>query len=730
MTEPLRPLDPILRPGSIAVIGASRRPGTIGHQIVANLVGHGFTGPVYPVNPAARSVHSLPSWPDVRSIPEPLDLAVIAVPKERVCDVAEECGSAGVRGLVVISSGFREVGGEGHDRELRLLAITRRYGMRMIGPNCMGVINSDAAFSMNATFAPVMPEFGSAAFVSQSGALGVNMLDYAKELGIGIAQFVSVGNKADVSGNDLLLHWEDDPAIGVILMYVENFGNTRNFLEIAPRVARKKPIIVLKAGRSEVGARAASSHTGALAASDDAIEALLRQSGVLRAGSVEELFDMAVAFTARRSRRIPASRRVGVVGNSGGPGVLAADALAMHGLDVVAFADSTVQRLAPLFPPEASLRNPLDMIASATPAGYSASLGAILDDPSIDSAVAIFTPPLGVRTEDVAEAIGAVALAHPDKPVVAVLMGRAGLPQGKSELNRAGVPSYIFPESAARALGALARYGEILARPPRVLPDLRAERDAAAAILRRAAASGATRLSELDAIELLRAYGIRTVESALARDVQDAARCAERLGYPVVLKIVSPQISHKSDVGGVRVGLADGASVRAAYREMLESVRRCVPDAQVSGVLVQRMVPAGEPELIAGFSHVEGFGPMLMAGLGGVHVEALHDVQLRLAPVDRHDAREMLRTLRASRLLEPFRGAPAVDVDAVADVLVRLGDMAIAFPVIAELDVNPLRVGARGALALDARVVLRAEVPAVALRITDRLAVTAVPVST
>ena len=719
MGDRIRSLDPVLRPSSIAVVGASRRAGTIGHQIVANLVAHGFTGPVYPVNRAARSIHAIRAWPDVRSIPELVDLAVIAVPKERVCAVAEECGEAGVRGVVVISSGFREVGGAGVERELQLLAIVRRHGMRMIGPNCMGVINSDPDFSMNATFAPVMPDFGPAAFVSQSGALGINVLDYAKELGIGIAQFVSVGNKADVSGNDLLLHWEDDPAIGVILMYVENFGNARNFLAIAPRVAQKKPIIVLKAGRSAVGARAASSHTGALAASDDAVEALLKQSGVLRASSMEELFDMAVAFTACGARRIPASRRVGVVGNSGGPGVLAADALTMQGLEVVEFAASTVQRLQPLFPAEASLCNPLDMIATATPAGYSASLDAILDDPSVDSAVAIFTPPLGVRTTDVAEAIGAVALKHPDKPVLAVLMGREGLPQGKLELSRAGVSSYVFPESAARALGALARYGEILTRPPRVFPELRAERERAAVIIRTAAAAGATRLAELEALALIRAYGIRTVDSVLAFDADDAERHARTLGYPVVLKVVSPQISHKKDVGGVRVGLRDAAAVRAAYAEMLASVRRWVPDAEVTGVLVQCMVPDGELELIAGVARVEGFGPTLMVGLGGIYVEALRDVQLRLAPVDQHDALEMLRTLRSSRLLGAFRGAPAVDVDAVADVLVRLGDMACAFPAIAELDVNPLRVGARGALALDARVVLReitAGLPTTALR--------------
>ncbi|HET7459426.1 MAG TPA: CoA-binding protein, partial [Gemmatimonadaceae bacterium] len=328
---PAGALDAILKPRSVAVVGASRAANTIGHQIVANLVGSGFTGAVYPVNPKARAVHALPAWPSVRAVPERVDLAVVTVPKEIACDVAEECGEAGVRGLVVITSGFREVGGEGVARERRLLEIARRYGIRMLGPNCMGVINGDPAYALNATFAPVMPDYGPAAFVSQSGALGVNVLDYAKELGIGIAQFVSVGNKADISGNDLLLQWEDDPEIGVILMYAENFGNPRRFVEIASRVVRKKPIVVLKAGRSEVGARAASSHTGALAASDAAVDAQLTQAGVLRAASIEELFDMAMAFTAERAVRVPRSRRVGVVTNSGGPGVLAADALEMNG---------------------------------------------------------------------------------------------------------------------------------------------------------------------------------------------------------------------------------------------------------------------------------------------------------------------------------------------------------------------------------------------------------------
>jgi acetyl coenzyme A synthetase (ADP forming)-like protein len=698
-------LDAILKPRTIAVVGASRTPNTIGHQIVANLVGNGFTGAVYPVNPKARAIHAMRAWPSVASIPEPVDVAVITVPKERVGDVAEECGAAGVRGLVVISAGFREVGGDGPAREQQLLEVVRRHGMRMLGPNCMGAINTAEAYRMNATFSPVTPPFGTAAFVSQSGALGVNVLDYARELGIGIAQFVSMGNKSDISGNDLLLQWEHDPDVGVILMYAENFGNPRRFLEIASRVVRTKPIIVLKAGRSDVGARAASSHTGALAASDTAVDALLTQAGVLRAASIEELFDLAMAFTAAGRVRIPRGRRVAIVTNSGGPGVLAADALEMAGMDVVELQEGTVAALRPLFPAEASIRNPLDMIASANPPGYRTALGAMLDASNVDAAVAIFTPPLGVRIPDVAEAIGATALEHATKPVLAVLMGREGLPQGKAELQRAGVPAYIFPESAARALRGVVRYGEIAARPPREVPQLQVKRDAVRAIIERARADGATKLTELDAIGVIEAYGIPVAGARLAATADEAVAHAAALRYPVVLKVVSPQVIHKSDVGGVRVGLRDAAEVREAHAAIVESVARAVPGAEISGVLVQRMAGTGR-ELIAGITRVPDFGAMILVGLGGVYVEAIRDVQLRMAPIDARDAEEMLRTLRASAILGPMRGEPAVDVARVAEVLVRLGMLAADFPDIEELDVNPLRVSEAGGLALDARVLL------------------------
>lgn len=701
-------LDPILKPQRIAVIGASRTPNTIGHRVVSNLVRYGFSGAVYPVNPKADSVYSLPAWPSILELPHTPDVAVVAVPKERVLEVAEKAGQRGTKGLVVISAGFRESGGEGIERERALVEIVRRHGMRLLGPNCMGMINTDPAISMNATFASPMPPFGRAAFVSQSGALGVSVLDYATEFGIGIAQFVSMGNKPDVSGNDLLLHWEHDPQIGVILMYVENFGNPRRFLEIASRITRSKPIIVVKAGRSAVGARAASSHTGALAASESAVDALIQQAGVLRAGSIEELFDMAMAFSVLRP---PRSRRTAVIGNSGGPGVLAADALGERGLDLVEFTPATMERIKPLFPAEASIRNPLDMIASANPAGYRIALDAVLTDERVDAAVAIFTPPMGVDSSEVATSIGSVAQAHPDKPVLAVLMGRERLPEAKRELQRAGVPAYIFPESAARALGALARYGEISARAvassglPSVPDTVRTRTEE---IISRARTEHRLKLTEQEAFDVIEAYGIPTIGSTIATSAEDAVRAADALGYPVVLKVVSQQVVHKLDVGGVRLGVGDAAAVRAAYESILTRVRDAVPDAQIQGVLVQRQSEPGR-ELIVGVTRAPDFGAMIMVGLGGIYVEVLRDVAFRIAPIGFEDAREMLLSLRSAAIFGAVRGQGAVPMVRIEDILVRVGMIAAAHPAIAELDINPLTVGPDGGIALDARVMLGPE---------------------
>jgi acetyltransferase len=695
-------LEPILRPRSVAVVGASRRPDTIGHEILANIVRYGFTGAVFPVNPKASTVHSIKAYPSILEIPDAIDMAVIVVPREHVAAVAEQCGTKRVRGLVVISAGFKEVGEAGAAAERQLVEIVHRHRMRMVGPNCMGVLNADPAVSLNATFAPSMPPFGAAAFVSQSGALGMSVLDYAKEYGIGISQFVSVGNKPDVSGNDLLLHWEHDDAVKVILMYVENFGNPRRFLEIASRIAKQKPIIALKSGRSKVGARAALSHTGALAASDAAVDALLTQAGVLRATSMEELFDMAMAFNGPA---LPRSRRTAVLTNSGGPGILIADALEPQGLELVDLTPETIARLRPLFPPEASLRNPVDMIASATAADYRAALDAVLADGHVDSAVAIFVPPLGIRAGDVAESIAAAAREHPAKPVMAVLMGRAGLQEGKAELHRAGIPTFIFPESAARALGALRRLRGWRARPETVYKPLPVDHDGAARLLAQARAAGRQKLSELEVLGVLTAYGIPTAPARLAREPGDAARAATEIGYPVVLKVVSPQIVHKTEVGGVRVNLATAVEVQEACAEMLNGVARAVPQAKIDGVLVQRMVPGGR-ETIVGVSRDRAFGALVMFGLGGIYVEALRDVVFRIPPIGPLEAHDMLKGIKSVAILDGVRGAPPVDFAALGEALQRVAQLATDFEEIVELDINPLLAFPHGATAVDARILL------------------------
>jgi acetyl coenzyme A synthetase (ADP forming)-like protein len=695
-------LRAILAPGSLAVVGASRTPGTIGHEIVASLVRCGYTGAVYPVNPRAKAICAIPAFADIEAIPVQVDQAIIVVPKELVQGVVEGCARKGIPGLVVISSGFKEVGGEGIERERRLTEFVRANGMRMVGPNCMGVLNSNPAISMNGTFAPSLPPYGKVGFVSQSGAMGLSVLDYASEYGIGISQFVSVGNKPDVSGNDLLLEWENDPDVEVILMYVENFGNPGKFLQIASRITKRKPIIVVKSGRSRAGARAASSHTGALAASDAAVDALLAQAGVLRAGSIEELFDLAMAFAVQRP---PRSRRTAVLTNAGGPGILAADACEANGLELPDLAATTVARLAPLFPAEASIRNPLDMIASATPQGYRAALGALLDDPGVDAALAIFVPPLGVTQADVSLAIASVAEEHPATTVFGVLMGHKGLPQGKATLHEAGIPAYIFPESAARALAAMCRWREWCELPPSSVESLPVDTARARKLIDAAISAGTSGLAEDEALELLAAYGIPVARGELVTSAEEAVLHAERMGYPVVLKIVASAIIHKTEVGGVRVNLGDAVEVRRAFDQILLGARTAQPDAVISGVLVQAMVQNGR-ELIVGMTRDPVFGPLVMFGLGGILVEILRDVSFRIAPFGREEARRMMREIRGARLLDAVRGSPPADRGAVEEVLLRVARLVTDCPEIAELDVNPLMAMPSGAVAADARVIL------------------------
>ncbi len=693
-------LTPILRPRSIAVIGASRRTGTIGHETVSALIRCGYTGPIFPVNPGATAICSVPTYPSVLDLPSAVDLAVVIVPKEQVQPVVEQCVERGVGGLVVISAGFKEVGGEGIAREQVLTEFVRSHGIRMVGPNCMGVMNVDPAISMNATFAPSMPPFGGAAFMSQSGAMGLSVLDYAKEYGIGISQFVSMGNKPDVSGNDLLLTWEHDPTVDVILMYVENFGNPRRFLEIASRITRTKPIIVVKSGRSRSGARAASSHTGALAASDTAVDALLSQAGVLRASSMEELFDLAMAFNASP---LPKGKRVAVMTNAGGPGIMAADALETHGMELVELGDETVARLRPLFPAEASIRNPLDMIASATPTGYHEALSALLADPMIDAVIPIYIPPLRAGQQETTRAIAQAASQHRDTPVLPVLMGLQGLPAGRAELHEASIPAFIFPESAARAVAALAWYQAWKSRPEEDLTPLPVDREGARAILDRP--RDGLKLAEPEVMELFAAYGVPVTPYAFAHSPEEAVRHAGAMGGSVALKIVSPDVVHKTDVGGVVLGLTTPSAVAEAYQTIVDSIPTRVPGARVDGVLVQQMARRGR-ETIVGVTREGSFGPLVMFGLGGILVEALQDVVFRLAPVGGESARAMVQGIRAVRILEGVRGEASVDFAALEDAVRRIGQLAWDFPEISELDINPLVAYPDGVVAVDGRVLL------------------------
>ena len=503
-----------------------------------------------------------------------------------------------------------------------------------------------------------------------------------------------------MSGNDLLERWESDPAVKVILMYVENFGNPRRFLTLAQRITKTKPIIVVKSGRSRVGARAASSHTGALAASDLAVDAMLAQAGVLRAASVEELFDMAMAFGARA---MPRSRRTAVLTNAGGPGILAADAMETQGLELVELNPATIAALRPLFPAEASIRNPLDMIASATPAGYKAALTAILADAGVDSVVPIFVPPFGVKQEAVAEAIVSAAKSEATKPLLAVLMGLEGLPQGRAELHEAGIPAYIFPESAARALGALSRHAEWAARAPARIEQLKVDKTAATAILATAALEHREQLTGLEALQLLKAYGIPVAETRFAATIDALEGAGNAVGYPLAMKLVSGDITHKTDVGGVHIGIQSNGELREAYDDMVREVHQKAPAAHIDGVMLQQMV-AGGRETIIGISRDANFGPLLMFGLGGIFVEALQDVVFRIAPIDPVQALDMIHGIRGAKVLDGIRGAMPSDHDALVDALCRLGQLAIDFPQIVELDVNPLLALEHGVMAVDARV--------------------------
>ena len=684
-------------PTAVAVIGANRERGKIGSEILHNLAGGGFTGRLFAVHPSASSIEGIPAYASVTAIPEPVDLAVIAAPAAHVGTIVDECIAKGVKALVIISAGFSETGAEGRAREQEILEKVRAAGIRLIGPNCMGIINTNPAVRLNATFSPVAPIEGRIAFSTQSGALGLAILDYARELNIGISTFVSVGNKADVSGNDLIQYWADDPRTDVILQYLESFGNPRRFAQIARRVARKKPIVAVKAGRSQAGARAASSHTGALAASDVVVDALFRQAGVVRTNTLEELFDVA---TLLAHQPLPEGPRVAVLTNAGGPGILAADACEANGLQLSPLGASTIAALRDFLPAAASVANPVDMLASAPVDHYRRATKLLLADPAIDSLLVIFIPPLVTEAKEVARAI-VEGSAGTRKPVLANFISARGAPPELAPL-----PSYMFPEAAVTALARVTAYGAWRRRPTGSIPTLTGvDRPVIRAVIDGAFARGEGWLTPVEAEALVAAAGVSTAKARLVTSAEEAVVVGRELGYPVALKAVGPEILHKSDLGGVMLDIRDEDTLGGAFRTMKARV-----GTAMTGATVQQMVPGGV-ELLVGALFDPTFGPLVACGSGGVLVDLLHDTVFRIHPLTDVDAAEMVRGLKAAALLHGYRGHPPADEAAAIDVLLRISALLEICPEIHELDINPLKVLERGARAVDVRVRVGREQP-------------------
>ncbi len=691
-------LQPLLSPRSVAVIGASRTRGTIGAEVFHNLLATAFNGPVYPVNRAADVVQSVPAYKSVAEVPGPVDLAVIVVPAANVLDAARECAAKGVAALVVISAGFAEAGPDGIARQRDLVRICRESGMRLVGPNCMGVLNTDPDVSLNATFAPFYPPAGRVGFLSQSGALGLAVIEHAVQRGIGLSTFVSVGNKADVSGNDLLAYWENDPRTDVALLYLESFGNPRKFARTARRVGATKPIVAVKSGRSVAGARATSSHTGALVASSDVTtDALFRQTGVIRTGTLAELFDVAALLA---NQPLPVGGRVAILTNAGGPAILAADACEAGGLEVPPLSDDTRAKLQTFLAPEASTANPVDMIASAGADEYAKGIRVLAADPNVDAVIVMFTPPLVTRASDVARAIRAAVGDLPRRiPVLAVFLSLAGVPKELSD-DRVRIPSFSYPEDAARALAHVVRYARWRTRPSGTVPRFTARADDADALLDAALARGGGWLTPAEVSSLFACYGLPLIASRTVATPEAAAAAAVQFGGLVALKVIAPTLVHKTDIGAVRLRLA-AAEVDFEARRLGESVR--AHGHEPTGYLVQPMAPTGV-ELLLGVVQDPTFGPVVACGAGGVTAELLKDVTVGVAPITDLDAHDMVRSLRTFPLLDGFRGAQKCDVASVEDALLRLSALVERHPQIAELDANPLVVHATGAVIVDARV--------------------------
>jgi acetyltransferase len=688
-------------PDSVAIVGASTNPGKVGHGIMKNMVSFGYAGEVYPVNPHAAELLGRRCYPSVLDIPGAVTLAVIVVPAPAVIEVLGQCAEKGVRGAVIISAGFKETGGEGAEREREIARIAAAGNIRVIGPNCLGVLRPGTG--LNASFAPGMPAAGSLALMSQSGALATAILDWAQEEEIGFSKFVSFGNGVDVGVVDLLRAWEDDPETNCVVAYMEGVTDGPAFMEAARAVTAKKPLLVVKSGGTAAGARAVSSHTGSLAGSEQAYDAAFHQSGVIRARSVEELFDYARAFVYQGP---PRGRRVAIVTNAGGPGIMATDACERFRLSLASIKKETVDTLRQKLPAASNFYNPIDLLGDAPPERYDFALRTVLADDGVDGAVVILTPQAVTDIPGVAEVVQRGAN-NSTKPVLGCFMGGKAMHQGSEILARHKVPNYLYPERAIAAFAAMADYWDWLQHPADEPPAFPVDRERARRALDAARRQGRLTLGELEAREVCAAYGFTIPRSELATSAEEAGRLAADIGFPVVMKIASPDILHKSDIGGVRLGIGSPSEAVDAFDLMTLRAQRYMPDAEIWGVLVQEMIPGGR-EVIFGLSRDPQFGPLVMFGLGGIYVEILKDVTFRVAPFGPLEAAEAIAQIRGYPLLAGTRGEAPADMDALTQTLLRFSQLAAEQTDIVEMDINPLKVlePGRGAIAIDARITI------------------------
>ncbi|OQY23376.1 MAG: acyl-CoA synthetase [Anaerolineaceae bacterium 4572_32.1] len=694
-------LDMFSNPHAVAVIGASRNPDKLGYGILSNIIQYGFSGQVYPINPKSDEILGLTCYPSVLDVPGPIELAVIVVPYKFVAATLQECGQKGVKGAIVISAGFREAGLEGVRREKELSAIAKEYNIRLIGPNCLGLI--DTHCPLNASFAAGMPPTGQIAFMSQSGALCTAILDWALAQGIGFSRFVSLGNKADIDEIDLLAAWEKDPHTKVILMYTEGLTDGQRFMKVARRVTKSTPVVAVKSGTTNAGSRAVSSHTGSLAGSEQAYKAAFSQAGVVRAESIEEMFDFSTAFSYQPAMR---GNRVAIVTNAGGPGIMATDAVEREGLQLASLSAETIETLQAGLPSASNIYNPIDVLGDALADRYSLALEAVLKDDGVNGVMVILTPQVMTQILETAEVIASIAARY-DKPVLGCFMGQAKVSIGIRVLNRHRVPNYSFPERAANVLRAMAEYYRWREKPPMQAPTFDVDKTRVRALFEQVKSEGRLSIGDAEARQVLEAYGIPVPRSRLAATAEEAVRQADEIGFPVALKIASPDILHKTDIGGIKLDLRTPVDVRDAFDLLTYRATRYMPEANLWGCQVQEMVGGGR-EVILGMNRDPQFGPLMMFGMGGIYVEALKDVVFRIAPFSRQEARTMLTEIQTIALLRGLRGEPPSDLDAIEDVLLRLSQLVIDFPDIVEMDINPLIVfeKGRGAMGVDMRLVL------------------------